>query len=192
MLIAADNALKYVLFAIPSLELLNAGAFWHPAQEAATDRLDDQFSLSTGDTMSTRPIDALHDIHTATNDVLKGYREMSARAEPEIQTVILRLIEMHKQHAAEQVAELERLQDTGKDDTSLQGTVNKVVVILRDWLTDLNRNALPAVREGEESLRKEYDKAIQDETVAANSSVVQLLKTQRDSINSEIALLPQN
>ena len=141
--------------------------------------------------MSTRPIDALHDIHTATNDVLKGYREMSARAEPEIQPVILRLIAMHERHAAEQATELKRLRDAGKDDASLQGTVNKVVVILRDWLTDLDRDALPAVRQGEESLSKEYDTALQAELVPANSSVAQMLRTQRDAINVEIARLPK-
>jgi hypothetical protein len=73
-------------------------------------------------TMSTRAIDAFHDIHTATNDVLKGYREMAARAEPEIQTVIHRLTDMHERHAAEQSAELAGLRDAGKDDSSLQGT----------------------------------------------------------------------
>ncbi len=141
--------------------------------------------------MSTRAIAAMHDIHTATNDVLKGYREMSARAEPAIQMVIHRLTEMHELHAAEQAAELVRLRDAGKDDTSLQGTVNKVVVILRDWLSDLDRDVLPAVREGEESLRDEYDKALQDGQVSGNPSVAALLKTQMDSINSEIARLPQ-
>ena len=34
--------------------------------------------------MAAQTIDALRDAHTATNDVLKGYREMVARAEPEI------------------------------------------------------------------------------------------------------------
>ena len=79
--------------------------------------------------MSIQAIDALHDIHTATNDVLKGYREMASRAEPDIQAVIKRLTDLHLTHAAEQATELLRLRDAGKDDTSLQGTVNKVVVI---------------------------------------------------------------
>lgn len=137
-------------------------------------------------------IDALHDIHTATNDVLRGYREMSARAEPEIQSVIRRLTDLHERHAAEQSAELARLRDTGKDDSSLQGTVNKVVVMLRDWLTHLDRDVLPAVREGEEALRKQYDKALDEEQVAANPSVAGLLRTQLASINVEIARLPQS
>jgi hypothetical protein len=142
--------------------------------------------------MNTRAIEVLHDIHTATNDILKGYREMSSRAKPEIQTVISRLIEVHKHHAAEQVAELERLQEVGRDDSSIQGTVNKVVVILRDWLTDLDRDALPAVRQGEEALLKEYDRALHSGLVSTHSSVCALLTTQMESINNEIARLPKN
>ena len=142
--------------------------------------------------MSTHAIDALHDVHTATNDVLKGYREMDARAEPDIQTVIHRLTEMHERHAAEQSDELARLRDAGKDDSSLQGTVNKVVVVLRDWISRLDRDALPAVREGEESLRDEYDKALRNEQVSGHPSIAALLKTQVASINGEIARLPQD
>ena len=142
--------------------------------------------------MSTPPaIDALHDIHIATNDVLKGYSEMSARAKPDIQAVIHRLTEMHDGHAAEQVAELVRLRAADKDDTSLQGTVNKVVVMLRDWLSDLDRDALPAVRKGEESLRDQYDKAFRDGQLSEEPTVAALLKAQRDEISSEIARLPQ-
>ena len=141
--------------------------------------------------MSTHAIDALHDIHTATNDVLKGYREMEARAEPEIQTVIRRLTDLHQRHRAEQEAELMRLRDAGKDDTSVQGTVNKVVVILRDWLSHLDRDVLPAVRQGEESLRDEYKKALEDLQLRENPAVVALLKTQCESIGSEIARLPK-
>ena len=142
--------------------------------------------------MSQRTTDALHDVHTATNDVLKGYREMSARAEPDIQTVLARLITMHEKHAAEQMAALAQLRAASQDDTSFQGTVNKVVVMLRDWLTDLDRGVLPAVREGEEALRNEYGKALQNEQVATNAAVAQMLRTHMDAITTEIARLPKN
>ena len=140
--------------------------------------------------MATRILDALHDVHTATNDVLKGYREMSARAEPDIQTVIRRLTEMHERHAAEQSAELLRLRDAGTDDSSVQGTMNKVVVILRDLVSDLDRDVLPAVRSGETALAHEYQKALRDVPVGESPSVRALLKTQMDLIASEIARLP--
>jgi len=142
--------------------------------------------------MSNRASDALHDIHTATNDVLKGYREMSARAEPDVRTVIRRLTDMHERHAAEQGTELARLREAGKGDTSVQGTVNKVVVILRDWLADIDRDVLPAVRDGEESLRDEYVKALHDVEVSGHPSVGTLLKTQMDAISGEIARLPED
>jgi hypothetical protein len=141
--------------------------------------------------MSNRASDALHDIHTATNDVLKGYWEMSARAKPDVQTVIRRLTDMHERHAAEQVAELAHLHEAGKVVTSVQGTVNKVVVILRDWLSNIDRDVLPAVRDGEESLRDEYLKALHDTEVSGHPSVATLLKTQMDAISGEIARLPK-
>ena len=141
--------------------------------------------------MSNQASDALHDVHTATNDVLKGYREMSERAEPDVQTVIRRLTDMHERHAAEQRAELGRLREAGNGDVSVQGTVNKVVVILRDWLSGIDRDVLPAVRDGEESLRKEYVKALQEAEVAGHPSVATLLKTQMDAISGEIARLPK-
>ncbi len=142
--------------------------------------------------MDTRAIDALHDVHTATNDVLKGYREMAARAQPDIQAVIRRLTDMHEQHAAEQEAELRRARDVGKDDSSLQGTVNKVVVVLRDWLSDLDRDVLPAVRKGEMSLRDEYDKALEDGAVTGDTTAFALLRRQRGAIDAEIERLPRD
>ena len=147
--------------------------------------------------MTRQAINALHDVHTSTNDVLKGYREMAARAEPEIQTVIRRLCELHQRHAAEQEAELLRLRGAdggagaGQDDSSVQGTVNQVVVMLRDWLSNLDRDVLPAVRSGEEALQDEYKKAMQKMQVQEDSAVVALLQTQCDSIAREIALLPK-
>lgn len=141
--------------------------------------------------MNARANNALHDIHTATNDVLKGYREMLSRATPEIQADVRRLIDLHERHAAEQQAELVRLNDAQTDDTSVQGTVNKVVVILRDWLSKLDRDVLPAVRDGEVSLRDEYDKALRESAVAGHPSINALLMAQRDAISGEIARLPQ-
>lgn len=142
--------------------------------------------------MSQRTIDALHDVHTATNDVLKGYREMAARAEPDIAPVIRRLTEMHERHGKEHVAALSRRQDAGKDDSSLQGTVNKAVVIMRDWVSDLDRDVLPAVRSGEESLRDEYDKALGVSSPSEDPTVQALLTAQRDEIDREISRLPQD
>ena len=141
--------------------------------------------------MSDRATKSLHDIHTATNDVLKGYREMQARAEPEIQAVITRLTDMHQRHSVEQKAELARLRETGKDDSSIQGAINKAVVVMRDWVSDLDRDVLPAVRMGEESLHDKYKDALEDSHLQSNPSVRALLASQLDAISREIAQLPE-
>ncbi len=73
----------------------------------------------------------------------------------------------------------------------MQGTVNKVVVILRDWVSSLDRDVLPAVREGEESLLDEYKEALEDLQAIEHPSVAALLLTQSESIASEIAQLPK-
>ena len=51
---------------------------------------------------------------------------------------------------------------------------------------------LPAVRDGEESLRGEYVKALHDVGVSGLPSVATLLKTQMDVITGEIARLPED
>ena len=142
--------------------------------------------------MTTTAIDALHDLRTATTDVPDGYLEMSARAKPDIKLVIRRLSETHEQHAAERAAALGSLREPKKDDSSLQGTSNKFVVILRDGLPQLDREVMPAVRGSEKSIGKEHDKALQNSWVSEIASVAVLLKKQRRSIGSEIERLPQS
>lgn len=141
--------------------------------------------------MTTQTTEALHDIHTATNDVLEGYREMAARAQPDIQPVIHRLIDMHQQHASAQETELARFREAGTDDSSWQGTLNKAVVTMRDWVSDLDRDALPAVRQGEQALRDKYIKALEESHVREHSSVFSLLTIQKDAIETEITRLPK-
>ena len=142
--------------------------------------------------MGTTAIGSLHDVHTATNDVLKGYREMAARAEPEIQLIIDRLKAMHQKHASEQEAELSRHNESNEDDSSFQGTINKAVVVMRDWISQLDRDVLPAVRMGEESLRDKYKEAIEAVTSKSHPAVEDLLRRQLGSINTEIAKLPKD
>lgn len=45
--------------------------------------------------------------------------------------------------------------------------MNKFVVMLLDWLTHLDSAVLPAVRQNEEELRKEYEKALHGGAVAS-------------------------
>jgi len=141
-------------------------------------------------TMRTLEIEALHDARTATNDVLEGYREMAERAKPEIQSAIHRLTGMHERHTVELDAELQRMRDAQQNDSSFQGTVNKAVVILRDWVSDLDHDVLPAVRQGEEALRDQYTKSLGTLRDSENSPVFSLVNRQRHSIGEEISMLP--
>jgi hypothetical protein len=141
--------------------------------------------------MSERVIDALHDVHTANNDVLKGYREMSERAKPDIKGIVSRLIEMHQRHASEVSSELIRMRESTKDDRSLQGTLNKAVVMVRDWVSDLDRDVLPSIRQGEEALRDQYYKALRDVEAGADPMASRLLTGQVEAISAAIAALPK-
>lgn len=141
--------------------------------------------------MTTSSIDELHDIHTATHDILKGYSELLARAEPAVQGLILRLTELHEKHAEEQAAELVRLQESVEGHKSAMGTVNKWVVILRHLFTDIDRDVLPAVRDGEKFLLSQYDDALNSIHESDRPYIGSLLKVQRDQIQVEISRLPE-
>lgn len=140
---------------------------------------------------STAATAALQDVHTATNDVLEGYREMARRAQPDVRPVIDRLVALHQRHAGEQAALLAPRSGAEVGDTSLQGTVNKAVVIVRGWFTDIDRGTLPAVRKGEQSLRETYERALRDGDVPADHAAATLLRTQLADLEREIAALPQ-
>jgi hypothetical protein len=136
-------------------------------------------------------IETLQDIHTATNDVLKGYREMSARAQADIAPVVSRLVALHERHADEQAALLAGSPEAEIGDTSLQGAVNKAVVVMRDWLSDLDRDALPAVRKGEEALREKYADALKELDTSAQAPIAALLRSQMSAVEGAIADLPR-
>ncbi|MBC7939326.1 MAG: hypothetical protein H7Z19_06095 [Chitinophagaceae bacterium] len=69
--------------------------------------------------------------------------------------------------------------------------MNKVVVVLRDWLSDLDRDVLPAVREGGEALREKYLEALAEESASADGSVAALLKAQMEAINARLPACPK-
>ena len=136
--------------------------------------------------------DALQDVHTATNDVLAGYREMASRAQPDVQPVIGQLIALHQRHADAQAALLSRSPEGAVGDTSLQGTVNKAVVVVRDWFTDIDRDTLPAVRKGEQALRDTCADALRDAQLLPDDAVAMLLRTQLAELDRAILGLPQH
>ncbi len=139
-------------------------------------------------TMDVRQV--LHTIHTATNDVLAGYGTMRERADPEISPVINSLNDLHRRHAVEQEKAIRTLQDTGEDDESFCGIVNKTVVTVRDWIAGLDVNALLAIRQGEQALMEIYDNTLAEWTVNGHDVISDLLAGQYHEIKKHVSELP--
>jgi len=128
----------------------------------------------------------LHQIHTATNDVITGYDTMIERAEPEIRSILTELNAMHLRHAADQETRLSALGDSGQDDDSWRGSLNEAVVTLRDWVTGLDENALEAVQRGEQALLDIYDNAMEDWPAGTAPDVSQTLTDQYHEIEAKM------
>ncbi len=141
--------------------------------------------------MSRTALNALHQVHTATNDVLEGYETMLKRAEPEIVGVISDLTALHKRHATAQSRRLRELGQDDDDDSSLQGTINSVAVTMRDWVTGLDKGSLDAVQRGEKALQDIYDDAMTDWSSAEDQQTSTLLDEQFHEIGAKIATLEQ-
>lgn len=69
--------------------------------------------------------------------------------------------------------------------------MNKAVVIMRDWFTDLDSDALPAVRQGEEALLDRYLEGLREEQFAANGAIAAMLTAQSEEVQREVAALPR-
>ncbi len=134
--------------------------------------------------MKNNPLDALHQTHTATNDVMKGYDTMLERAEPEIRGIISGLANMHRAHAAELETRLAALGDSGECDTSFRGSVNAAAVTLRDCVTGLDEGSLDAVERGEKALLDFYNDALQDWSSHDDLQTHELLEEQHGDPSS--------
>lgn len=136
--------------------------------------------------MANTPKSGLHQALTATNDVLTGYKTMLERAEPEIVPILTDLTSMHKRYASALEQRLNALGDTGEDDSSLRGTMNAVVVTLRDWVADLDEGSLDAVQRGEQALMDIYDDAVSDWSATDDGVTAALLNRQYQEIGEQV------
>jgi hypothetical protein len=140
--------------------------------------------------MPNTPRDALHQVHTATNDVLTGYDTMMKRAEPEIMPILRDLTSMHRDHAAALKAHLAVLGESGEGDTSFRGTMNSLAVTMRDWVADLDEDSLNAVRRGEKALGDIYEDALQGWSTQDDPQTAALLVKHHRDIQAGIAKIP--
>jgi uncharacterized protein (TIGR02284 family) len=140
--------------------------------------------------MANTPRDALHQVHTATNDVLTGYDTMLERAEPEIMPILRELTSMHRNHADALKARLTAFGDSGEDDTSFRGTMNSLAVTMRDWIADLDEDSLNTVKRGEKALLDIYDDALQNWSTQDDPQTAELLNKHHQEIQAGITKIP--
>lgn len=140
--------------------------------------------------MENRAGDALHQVRTGIEDVLSGYETLEERAEAEILPVVRKLNEMHLRHSAELQSRLDAIGDRAEDGGSIRGAVNKAVVTMRDWVSDLDADALPFIRDGEERLIGIYDDALEKSDGHGDLDSSRLLTTQRQQVREQKDRLP--
>lgn len=140
--------------------------------------------------METKASSALHDVQTAIKDVLAGYDTLEERAEPEILPIVRKLKDMHHRHSTDIARHLTDLGEHADDEASIRGSVNKAVVAMRDWVSDLDADALSFVRDGEERLMGIYDDALNDAGDTGDFECRRLLSTQRQQIKAQTDQLP--
>jgi hypothetical protein len=91
--------------------------------------------------MTPSPKGALHQVHTASNDVLEGDKTMLERAETEILGSISDWTAMHTRYSMKLAALLSALGHGSADDRSYRGTLNSAVFIKRVWITGLDKGS---------------------------------------------------
>jgi hypothetical protein len=180
--IAAHNLIRQTIDCRPKAQ----------ATIAVLARLPAQIPQNRSYLMVTTPRNALHDVHTATNDVLTGYETMLDRAEPEIVPIIADLTTLHRKHAIDLEDRLHQLGEDGKGDKSLQGTLNSVAVTLRDWVTGLDKGTLDAVERGEKALRDVYADALSGLSAADDPLTAALLTAQHQDIDKALSTLTRH
>jgi len=136
--------------------------------------------------MADTSIQALHKVHTATNDVLARYVTVIDRAQPRMVPVIADLAALHRVHAAALQAHLHTLGHDGQNDTLLRGKVHTVAVTVRDSAAGLEEGTLTSVERGERALQGVYDDAISYLCVAQDRGTTALLEAQYREIGKKI------
>lgn len=140
--------------------------------------------------MSDTPRAALHQARTGITDVLEGYETLADRAEPQIRPVIDDLRTLHQRHATDLDRRLSGLGEATDAHASIQGTVNKVVVTLRDWVSTLDDDVLAFIRDGEERLADIYRDALTGWSAGDDTETARLLEDQRREIEEKARQLP--
>lgn len=103
----------------------------------------------------------LHDLHTRLIDMIGGFDKVLEKAEPEFFGVAEEFRTLHHAQAEQVRAMLIGLGAEDGSDGSILGTVNRVVVEMRSWFSEIDRNILDAIAEGERRLIEDFEAALE-------------------------------
>lgn len=117
-------------------------------------------------------------------DIGEGYDVLLERAEPAARASIKILATLHRT-AIDKIDALAAEQGFELDHSgTLMSEVHKAAVKLRDLFSDIDRNALEAIVDGEENVIKRYDDAIR--CLSPDNPLHRELIAQRDALRIEM------
>lgn len=102
----------------------------------------------------------LADLHTRLIDTLDGYDKAAEKAESEFLGVVEEFRALHQRHAQQVIAMLAALGHNPDPDGSVIGTVNRAVIEVRSWFSEIGHNIMDGIADGEKRVLEELDAAI--------------------------------
>ena len=126
-------------------------------------------------------------VHTRVLDVIQGYEELVERAEPDLKPLAERMLALHRAHHEELHAMLAARGHAPDDGGSFMSLVQENVIRVRSWLDDMDRDLIPRIRKGEESLIEIYDDALAAAPVGGDGRAT--LESQRARLSGEVAAM---
>lgn len=153
----------------------------------ATDTLSGPPGPDNGKGPENDGLDRLAEVHTRVLDTIGGFQKLIEKAEPEFAPIAQAFHDMHARHEREVAAYLSKAGRNPQDDGSFFGSVNKAVVEMRSWFTDIDHNAMEQVKEGEKHVLEAYHEA-RDSAQSIEANAILMRHTEEiDRLMSEHA-----
>lgn len=118
-------------------------------------------------------LDRLAEVHTRVLDTLNGFEKLIDKAEPDFVPVARAFHEMHTRHERDLADYLSKAGRSPQHDGSFFGTVNKAVIEMRSWFTEIDHNVMEQIKQGEKHVLEAYQSARNSaQTLEANSILI--------------------
>lgn len=126
-------------------------------------------------------LDRIAEVHTRVLDTVQGFEKLIEKAEPGFLPIARTFLDLHTTHARELALYLSSKGRDPHDDGSFFGTVNKAMIEMRSWFSDIDHNVMDQIKEGEKHVLDAYQQAREGaQTVEANA----MLMRHADEINT--------